>query len=98
MWNVTFSKSTLNYINNVPDNWIWSANHVIDILDFKLRSDHADRWYVTKNTHVKKDHVDRQHVTWNYNIKDHVDSWHVTGIITAEDHDDRHHVTDITAT
>ena len=59
--------------------------------------DHADRWYVIKNTHVKEDYIDGQHVTWNFDLKDYVDGWHVTETITAEDHGDRHHVTDTTA-
>ena len=58
--------------------------------------DHADRWYVTKNTHIEEDYVERQHVIWNFNIEDHVDEWYVTGILIVEDHGDRHHMTDIT--
>ncbi len=31
-----------------------NQNHVTE--------DHADRWYVTKNTHVKEDHIDGQYM------------------------------------
>ena len=62
-----------------------------------VTEDHADGWYVTKNTHVEEDHVDEQYMIWNFNSEDHVDGRHVTENLTAEDHGDGHHVTDITA-